>query len=93
MANASTLFQNMINEIFNDINDLGIVKYINDILIYTETKDKYEKLIIEVSSWLQKLNLVMSINTYEFHKSKIEFLGYIISNIGINMVRIKFRLS
>jgi hypothetical protein len=29
------LFQNMINDIFEDMIDLGIITYIDDILIYT----------------------------------------------------------
>jgi hypothetical protein len=35
MATASASFQNMINEIFKDMIDLGIVAYIDDILIYS----------------------------------------------------------
>jgi hypothetical protein len=44
----------MINEIFKDIIDLGVVAYIDDILIYSQTKEEYEKLIKEVFSRLQK---------------------------------------
>jgi hypothetical protein len=35
IANAPASFQNMINEIFKDMIDLGIVAYIDDILIYS----------------------------------------------------------
>jgi hypothetical protein len=37
IANASALFQNMINKIFKDMIDLGVVAYIDDILIYSQT--------------------------------------------------------
>jgi hypothetical protein len=53
MANASASFQNMINEIFKDIIDLGIVAYIDDIFIYSSTKEEHEKLVKEVLSHLQ----------------------------------------
>jgi hypothetical protein len=33
IANAPMSFQNMINEIFKDMIDLGVVAYINDIVI------------------------------------------------------------
>jgi hypothetical protein len=38
MANDPTSFQNMINDLFKDIIDLGIVACIDDILIYSQDK-------------------------------------------------------
>jgi tRNA A37 N6-isopentenylltransferase MiaA len=52
IANASASFQNMINERFKDMIDLGVIAYIDDILIYRQTLDEYEKLIKEVLSCL-----------------------------------------
>jgi hypothetical protein len=84
MANAAGSFQNMFNEMFHDMIDLGIVTYINNILIYSPIKDEHEKLIKEVLSHLQKWDFGTSIANCEFHKSEIEFLGYMISDTGIN---------
>jgi hypothetical protein len=52
IANAPTSFHNMINEIFKDIIDLGVVAYIDDIFIYNQTKEESEKLVKEVLSCL-----------------------------------------
>jgi hypothetical protein len=38
MPNAPTLFQNMINKIFKDMIDLGVITYIDDILITSRQK-------------------------------------------------------
>jgi hypothetical protein len=54
MANALASFYNMINEIFKDMIDLGIVAYIDDILIYSQTNEEHERLIKEVLRCLQK---------------------------------------
>jgi hypothetical protein len=54
MANAPVSFQNMINKIFKDMIDLGIVTYIDDILIYSQTKEEHERYIKEILSRLQK---------------------------------------
>ena len=89
MANAPASFQNMINDIFKDMIDLGVVAYIDDILIYSQTKEEHERLVKEVLSRLQKWNLAASIDKCEFHKSEIEFLGYMISDTGINMAQDK----
>jgi hypothetical protein len=52
MANAPASFQNMINEIFKDMIDLGVIAYIDDTLIYSQTKEESEKLVKEVLSYL-----------------------------------------
>jgi hypothetical protein len=89
MANAPASFQNMINEIFKNMIDLRVVTYIDDILIYSQTKEKHEKLIKEVLSHLQMLDIAIAIDNCKFHKSEIEFLSYIISNTGINIAQDK----
>jgi hypothetical protein len=85
MGNALGLFQNMIKEISKDMILLGDVGYIDDILIYGQSKEEYENLVKEVFSHLQKWTLAVSIDKYEFQKLEIEFLGYMISDQGINM--------
>ena len=45
LANAPATFQNMMNEIFRDMIDLGIVIYLDDILIYTENKQDHVALV------------------------------------------------
>jgi hypothetical protein len=52
IANASALFPTINNEIFKDMINLSIVTYIDDILIYSQNKEEYEKLIKEVLSRL-----------------------------------------
>jgi hypothetical protein len=53
MANAPAVFRNLINEMLKDMIDLGIVSYIEDKLIYCQTKEQHEKLIREILSSLQ----------------------------------------
>jgi hypothetical protein len=89
MANAPASFQNMINDTVKDMIDLGIIVYIDDILIYSQIKEEHEKLIKEVLSRLQKWDLATSIDKCNIHKSAIEFLGYMISDTGINMAQDK----
>ena len=38
LANAPATFQNMMNEIFKDMIDLGVIIYLDDILIYSENE-------------------------------------------------------
>ena len=41
LANTPAMFQNMMNDIFNDMIDLGVVIYLDDILIYVENEADY----------------------------------------------------
>jgi hypothetical protein len=75
MANAPASFHNMINEIFKDMIDHGIVAYIDDILIYSQTKEEHESLVNEVYSHLQQWNLAALVEKCEVHKPEIEFLS------------------
>jgi hypothetical protein len=54
MANAPISFQNIINNIFEELIDLGDFAYIDDILIKSQTIEQYEKLVKEVLSHRQK---------------------------------------
>jgi hypothetical protein len=71
IANAPASCQNMINEIFKNMIDRGIITYIDDILIYSQTKEEHERLIKEILSHLQTWVLAASIDKCEFYKSEI----------------------
>jgi hypothetical protein len=66
MAKTAASFQNIINEILKDMIDVGIITYIDDILIYSETKQEHEKLVNEGLSCLQMWDFVASIDKFEF---------------------------
>jgi hypothetical protein len=50
VANALAIFQNMMNDILQDVIYNSIVVYIDDILIYSVTQKEHEQLVIEVLS-------------------------------------------
>ena len=48
LANAPASFQNMMNIIFRDLIDRGLVVYIDDLLIYTATEDEHKRIVKQV---------------------------------------------
>jgi predicted regulator of amino acid metabolism with ACT domain len=48
LSNAPATFQNMMNHIFRDLLDLGLIVYLDDILIYAKTEEEYDCIIAEV---------------------------------------------
>ena len=85
LCNASATFQSMMDNIFHDLLDNGVIVYLNDILIYTENVDKHIPLVQEVLSRLDKASLGVNLKKSSFHIRKVEVLGYIISEQGIEM--------
>jgi hypothetical protein len=85
LANAPATFQAMMQEILRDLLDHGVVVYIDDILIYSESESQHELLVSEVLRRLQEHGLAGAIDKSEFHKKSVEFLGYIITADGVAM--------
>jgi hypothetical protein len=48
LSNAPATFQNMINHIFRDLLDLGLIVYLDDILIYAEIEEEHNHIVTEV---------------------------------------------
>ena len=48
LSNAPATFQDMINHIFRDMIDLGLLAYIDDLLIYAESQTRHDEIVSEV---------------------------------------------
>jgi len=48
LYNAPAMFQDMINHIFRDLHDQGLVAYIDDLFIYTSTREEHDKIVTKV---------------------------------------------
>jgi len=89
LANAPVTFQNMINEVLRDLIDQGVVACMDDILIYSPTEDEHVHIVTSVLWLLQENDLMVAPEKCEWHTSKVEFLGYIISADGVSMAEDK----
>src|SRR5436190_13801076 len=85
LCNVLAAFQRMMDTVFAGIVDNGVIIYLDDILIYSETEEEHMELVKEVLSRLRKYNLCAAIKKSYFHVSEVEFLGYMISPEGISM--------
>ena len=79
------MFQSIINNIFHDLLDNEVIVYLNNILIYTDNIAKCLPLVQEVLSRLNKAHLRMTLKKSFFYIKKVELLGFIISERGIEM--------
>jgi hypothetical protein len=64
LSNTPATFPNMINHIFRDLLDLGLIVYFDNILIYAETEEEYNCIITEVLKCLVANGLTISEDKY-----------------------------
>jgi hypothetical protein len=60
LSNTPATFQNMMNHIFQDLLDLGLIVYLDDVLIYAERVEKHDRIVTEVLKSLAANELAIS---------------------------------
>ena len=85
LANAPATFQNLMNEIFRYMINLGVVNYRDDIFIYSENEQDNVALVKRVLERLQEHQLAIAPDKCKWHRSRVNFLSYIISPEGVEM--------
>ena len=91
MCNSPTTFQAMMDDIFVGMIDgrLVIIIYMDNILIFAETKKELERITKMVLAKLREHDLFLKAKKCEFCKQKIEYLGMVIEEGQISMDPIK----
>ena len=75
----------MMDDLFDDMLDEGVIIYLDDILIYAENMAEHQRLVKEVLKRLDKAGLSINAKKSQWHSSKVEFLGYITSEDSITI--------
>src|SRR5947209_20498264 len=73
------------NYVLGNLIDKGVIVYIDNILIHTETDEEYTKLVMKVLQLLSDVALCISLEKLVVHIQQVEFLGYMISVHGATM--------
>jgi hypothetical protein len=90
LCNSPATFQAMMNNLFRDLIDEGVViVYLDNILIFTDTLDKHRKIVKKVLQILKDNDLYLKPEKCEFEKNHIEYLGLIISHRHTEMDPVK----
>jgi len=89
LTNAPATFQFFLNDILRDVLDKFAFSYIDDILIFSKTREEHIEHVRTVLKILLDNKLYCKLKKCEFFKSNIEFLGYVISDKGVSMCKNK----
>jgi hypothetical protein len=85
LANTAATFHDAMETIFRVMLDRGLLIYMDDFLIYSETEEEHTQIVLQVLRCLNENNLTIAPDKCVWHASRVEFLGYIISSEGIEM--------
>ena len=83
ISSGTSIFQRMISRVLKGISGKFALAYLDDILIFSETFGDHIKHIEEVFIRLQQASLSLNRKKCHFVKQEIEYLGHLISGIGI----------
>lgn len=75
----------LINEVLHEHLYRGVLVYLEDILIYTQTMEDQTHLVCQVLEKLLAATLFVKLSKCKFHKITIDYLGYQISTRGVEM--------
>ena len=91
LCNASSTFQVFINDILREYLDVFYSIYLNDILIYSDTRKKHIKHVRKILKKLQQVDLYLNINKCEFYTKQVKYLELIIiiKDLKMNFKKIK----
>ena len=86
LSNAPSNFQAHINRCFSDMIDIYLQIYLDDFLIYSKSYDEHVQHVRSVLQRVIDSNLQVNLKKCTFHTQKVSFLGYEVSNVGVNML-------
>ncbi|MBW0471783.1 hypothetical protein O181_011498 [Austropuccinia psidii MF-1] len=85
LTNAPASFQNLVNDIFQDLLDVDVVVYLDDIMVFSKSEEEPVTHMSTVLSRLRANNLFAKPSKCLFHVSSVEYLGYVVSSEGLKM--------
>lgn len=85
LCNAPATFQTLMNTVFHDCIDVFMVVYMDDLLIYSRTREEHLSHVETVLSRLRDEDLYVSPKKCSFMQPETEFLGMLVSQEGIRV--------
>ena len=91
LINILAIFQKRINSILEEYLDKFIIAYLDNIIIYFNSKEEHFKYIKQVLQRLVNEKMLVAIKKYKFYIIKTKFYGFIIKlgKLSIDLKKIK----
>ena len=83
-TNAPATFQRLMHDCLEDLNMRWCIVYLDDIIIYNDTKEEHLERLEVVFQKLAAAGLKLKPSKYFFFKEEIDYLGHVVSGEGIS---------
>ena len=83
LSNASAVFMDLMKRVLKDFLDQFVIVFIDDILVYSQSKTEHEQHLRLVLQRLREHRLYAKFSKCEFWLPQVTFLGHIVSKEGI----------
>ncbi|XP_057511924.1 uncharacterized protein LOC130794016 [Actinidia eriantha] len=85
LTNAPTAFMDLMNRVFKDCLDTFVIVFIDDILVYSRSREEHVDHLRVVLQILREKQLYAKFSKCEFWLDNVVFLGHVISGNGIQV--------
>ncbi|GJV36306.1 putative reverse transcriptase domain-containing protein [Tanacetum coccineum] len=85
LTNTLTVFMDLMNRVCRPYLDKFMIVFIDDILIYSKTKEEHDAHLRLILELLKKEELYAKFSKCDFWLSKVQFLGHVIDSEGIHV--------
>jgi hypothetical protein len=82
---APAAFQRLVQAVIGDLLCHGVLVYIDDLLIYSNSKEEHLRLLNLVFERLASANLIVNVSKCHFLKKEVKFLGHIVDSSGVHV--------
>jgi hypothetical protein len=85
LTNAPATFQSYIEEVLSDFTDTCCVVYLDDVLIYSKSREAHAQDVRRICERLREASLFGNPSKCEFETTSTTFLGYVITPQGVSV--------
>lgn len=85
LCNAPGTFMQLMNDTFRDMLDKNVIVFLDDILVFSRTKEEHMIALREVLTRLRASKLYVKLSKCEFMRKEVEFLGHRLGASGLGV--------